>query len=217
MRPAPLNHSPFNNLKIHHIPAQLRAISFENWGTKPSPLCSQPTFCLAAQLPSAPARVHCCSLTSFPSAPGEALRAWTSQTLPSAFPVPAFLSPFDASCSLQDLSNLVPCTWLHSCLVPRRAPCLPYGDHSKDPAKSHKHRISPLSRQPLFSSQQVNPPWLCLGWQYSRQKVRGCGRCCSSSAACSRDCSTSLKGRVRCSLETTSHKIQPNLLQLLNK
>lgn len=113
--------------------------------------------------------------------------------------------------------NLMSWTWLHGCLAPRRAPCLPYGDHSKDPAKSHKHRISPLSREPLFSSQQVNPPWLCLGWQYSRQKVRGCGRCCSSSAARSRDCSTSLTGRVRCSLETTSHKIQPNLLQLLNK
>lgn len=88
---------------------------------------------------------------------------------------------------------------------------------AKDPAKSHKHRISPLCRQPLFSSQQVNPPWLCLGWQYSRQKVRGCGRCCSSSAARSRDCSTSLRGRVWCNLETTSQKIQPNLLQLLNK
>lgn len=59
--------------------------------------------------------------------------------------------------------TLVSCTWLHSCLVRRRAPCLPYTDHSKDPAKSHKYRISPLSRQPLFSSQQVNPPWLCLG------------------------------------------------------
>lgn len=105
MRPAPPNQSPFNNQKIHRIPAQLRAISFENWGTKPSPLLSQPTFCLAAQLPSAPARVHCCSLTSFPSAAGEALHAWTSQTLPSAFPIPAFPSPFDASCSLQDLSQ----------------------------------------------------------------------------------------------------------------